>query len=168
VEFAVGPPALARRASTKRAGLAAARTLGTGVEDLPTVAARLREENAELETALRDLRAEVLDGRFASLEPVEKDGHTWRIGEIDGFDSNELGDRAQAFVGDGTDVLALVGGAGRAFVVVAAAPDAAVAAGDVVSRVTEEFGGGGGGGPTFAQGGGLDAEPADVAAFLRS
>jgi len=40
-------------------------------------------------------------------------------------------------------------------------------AGDVVDRVTGEFGGGGGGGPSFAQGGGVDADPEAIAAFLR-
>jgi alanyl-tRNA synthetase len=42
-----------------------------------------------------------------------------------------------------------------------------VDAGDVVARATDEFGGGGGGGASFAQGGGLDADPADVTAFVR-
>jgi len=36
-----------------------------------------------------------------------------------------------------------------------------------VDAVTDEFGGGGGGGPTFAQGGGLDADPDAVVAWLR-
>jgi alanyl-tRNA synthetase len=37
----------------------------------------------------------------------------------------------------------------------------------VVDAVTDEFGGGGGGGPPFAQGGGITADPSEVAAFLR-
>jgi alanyl-tRNA synthetase len=36
-----------------------------------------------------------------------------------------------------------------------------------VADLTDEFGGGGGGGPTFAQGGGLDADPETVVAALR-
>ncbi|OYR39624.1 hypothetical protein DJ81_16385, partial [Halorubrum sp. Hd13] len=40
-------------------------------------------------------------------------------------------------------------------------------AGAVVDAVTDEFGGGGGGGPTFAQGGGLDADADAVVAWLR-
>ena len=46
------------------------------------------------------------------------------------------------------------------------ATDAEIDAGEVVRAVTDEFGGGGGGGPTFAQGGGLDADPEAVAAWL--
>ena len=53
------------------------------------------------------------------------------------------------------------------FVVIAADGDGPVDAGDAVGAVTDEFGGGGGGGPTFAQGGGLDADPEAVAAWLR-
>jgi len=51
--------------------------------------------------------------------------------------------------------------------VVATAGEADVDAGDLVADLTDEFGGGGGGGPTFAQGGGLDADPDAVIASLR-
>jgi alanyl-tRNA synthetase len=53
-----------------------------------------------------------------------------------------------------------VGRDGRTFVV--AASDGTVDAGELVGSLTDEFGGGGGGGATFAQGGGIDADPQDV------
>jgi len=44
----------------------------------------------------------------------------------------------------------------------------ALDAGAVVDALTDEFGGGGGGGPTFAQGGGLSAEPDEIVDWLRT
>ena len=164
VEFAVGPTAIQRAAATHRSALAAARTAGTSVDDLPTEVERLQTEVGSLEADVRSLTDEVLGARIAGLETVERDGATWHLGAIEGFEANEIGDRLQEAVGDG-QVFAVAGGHGRAFLVVAS--DGTVDANGVVEGVTDAFGGGGGGGPTFAQGGGLDADPADVVAFLR-
>ena len=165
VEFAVGPTAIRRRATEHRAALAASRTIGTNIDELEAEVARLRDENEELEGELQGLKDEVLLSRLRALETVEKDGVTWQIGAIDGFDTNEVGERAQQLAGESAAVLAVTGGDGRPFVVVAS--DGAVDANEVVQSVTDEFGGGGGGGPTFAQGGGLDADTEAVVDFLR-
>jgi len=166
VEFAVGPVAIERRAAERRAATEAAATLETGVTDLPEVASRLREENAALQADLDDLRAEVLDARLAGVDRVERAGQSWLVGPVDGFGPNEVSERAQAAVGDVADVVALCGRDGRAFVVVATGGDPD--ANEVVADVTDEFGGGGGGSPTFAQGGGMDADPDAVVDYLRS
>jgi alanyl-tRNA synthetase len=62
-------------------------------------------------------------------------------------------------------VVALAGRDGRTFLVVADGTEGNAAA--VVEDVTDEFGGGGGGSPQFAQGGGIDADPAAVVGYLR-
>ena len=166
VEFAVGKPGIERRAAVHRAALDAARELGVGVTDAGEAAADLRAEKERLEDRLSDMRAEVLDGRLAGLPETERDGATWQVGTVDGFGPNAVGDRAKAAVEDGqADAVAAVGSEGSTFVVVAGGEG--VDAGDAVDRVTAEFGGGGGGGPAFAQGGGLSADPDEVAAFLR-
>jgi alanyl-tRNA synthetase len=167
VEFAVGPTGIDDRAETKRAALAASRELGTSVAGLPERVADLRDERDRLESDVRDLQAEVLDARLADLPAEERDGATWRVGTVAGFDANTVGDRLKSLVGEAGDVLAVVGAGDSRFVVVAATGTAETDAGDVVDRVTSEFGGGGGGGPTFAQGGGLSADADDVVAFLR-
>ncbi|GAB3311238.1 alanyl-tRNA editing protein [Haloplanus salinarum] len=165
VEFAVGPGAIDRRATVRRAALDAARDLDTNVTDLDEAVASLRAERDDLEAAVRTYKSAVLDARLADLPTAERDGAVWRIGTVADFDPNEVGEAAKERVGDDVDALAVVGEGSAPYVVVATTGE--VDAGDVVDGVTERFGGGGGGGPTFAQGGGLDADPADVVAALR-
>lgn len=165
VEFAVGPTGIQRRAMEHRSALEASRTIGTNIEELPEEVRRLTEEQERLETELREFKDEVLTSTLLSLPSVEKDGVEWQVGAVDGFEVNEVGDRIQELSGDSAEVLAVTGGNDRPFLAVAT--DGSVDADEVVQSVTEEFGGGGGGGPTFAQGGGLDADPESVLEFLR-
>jgi len=166
VEFAVGPSAVERRADVRRATLDAATTLGVPEDELDDAVARLQETRESLEGELADLKNEVLGSRVAGLDAVERDGETWRVGTLDGFDANEVGEAAKDAAGDAADVVAVAGGEGNTFVVVAA-DGAGTDAGDVVEDITGEFGGGGGGGPTFAQGGGIDADAEAVADHMR-
>ena len=181
VEFAVGPTAIDRTAAMHTAALEAATTLDTNVDGLPDAAARLREETTRLETALHTARSDLLRVRLADLPRTEVDGVTWAIGTVADAEPNDLREPAESVVtGGGTaeaesdadgrnapDALAAVGTGDAPFVVVTAAPDTTVDAGAVVAAVTDVFGGGGGGGPTFAQGGGLDAEADTVVEWLR-
>jgi len=164
VEFAVGPSAIAERAGVRRASLDAAAALGVPEDELGGAVSRLQADADELESELADLKQEVLTSRVAGLDAVERDGVTWRVGTVDGFDANDVGEAAKEAVSD-DEVVAVAGGDGGTFVVVAAGEDAADA-GDVVDDVTGEFGGGGGGRPSFAQGGGLSADPEAVAEYL--
>ena len=167
VEFAVGPAGIDQRIEEKRATLAAARTLGTSVTELPAEVERLRDAVADRDEALADLRGRLVEARIDDLrdELVERDGRAWLVGTVDGVETNELGDRTKALAGDAADLVALVGSSGGTSLVVGAGDG--LDANEVVQSVTTAFGGGGGGSPTFAQGGGLDADPAEVVAFLR-
>ena len=167
VEFAVGPNAIRERRAEKAAALDAARTAGTSVADLADEIERLTAELESAESELADAKADLVDARVAELaeETVERDGREWLVGTVDGVGPNELDDRVRSLAGDAADVVVLTGTDGATFVVVGT--DGDTGAGDVVDEVTAEFGGGGGGSPTFAQGGGLDAAPGDVVAFLR-
>jgi len=167
VEFAVGPPAIDRRATVREAALDAAHDLGTGLDTLDDAVANLRTERDDLEATARSYKSEVLGARLAALPTTERDGAVWRIGAVADFGPNEVGEAAQDRVGDDADVIAVVGEGPAPYVVVATAGEADVDAGDLVADLTDEFGGGGGGGPTFAQGGGLDADPDAVIASLR-
>jgi alanyl-tRNA synthetase len=173
VEFAVGPTAIDHDAAVHAAALDAATSLDARVGDLPDAVDRLREEVDRLEGELRDARADLLAARLAEFPTTEVGGSTWAVGTVDGADPNDLRGPANDFLAgdDATDALAAVGAGGAPFVVVAVADGAAGEggpdAGATVSAVTDEFGGGGGGGPTFAQGGGLDADPDAVVAWLR-
>jgi alanyl-tRNA synthetase len=183
VEFAVGPTAIDHDAAVHAAALDAATSLDARVGDLPDAVGRLRDEVDRLEGELRDARADLLAARLSEFPTAEVDGATWAVGTVDGADPNDLREPAETLLagdgeegddsagGDTPDAVAAVGAGDAPFVVVAVADEVAgeggLDAGAVVRAVTDEFGGGGGGGPTFAQGGGLDADPDGVAAWLR-
>ncbi|GAA0514491.1 alanyl-tRNA synthetase [Halorubrum aquaticum] len=170
VEFAVGPTAIDRVAARHAAALEAATAADTNVEDLPDEVRRLRGEVDRLDSALRDAQSDLLGARLAEFPTSEVDGVVWAVGTVADADPNDLREPAKALLESEADVdaLAAVGTGSAPFVVAAAVPDADADAGEVVGAVTDEFGGGGGGGPTFAQGGGLDADPESVVDWLRS
>ncbi|WP_281194901.1 DHHA1 domain-containing protein [Halorubrum sp. F4] len=169
VEFAVGPTAVDRGAAIHAAALESAAAADTNVDDLPEEVRRLRGEVDRLDSALRDARSDLLRARLAEFPTIEVDGVAWAIGSLADADPNDLREPATALLESdpAVDALAAVGSGSAPFVVAAAAPDADADAGAVVEAATDEFGGGGGGGPTFAQGGGLDADPDEVVAWLR-
>ncbi|MFB6103302.1 MAG: alanyl-tRNA editing protein [Haloplanus sp.] len=167
VEFAVGPSAIDRRATVRRAGLGAARQLGTSLDALDDAVADLQAERDDAEAEARAYKAEVLGARLSALPTVDREGTVWRVGTVADFGPNEVGEAAQERVGDDADVIAVVGEGSAPYVVVATTGAAEANAGDIVADVTDAFGGGGGGGPTFAQGGGLDADPDAVVDALR-
>ena len=174
VEFAVGPTAIDRNGAIHAAALEASTSLDTRIGELPDEVRRLREEADRLDDELRAARAELLEARLGEFPTTETDGATWAIGTVEDADPNDLRDPAKAVLaggedGDSTpDALAAVGTGDAPFLVVAVGDGSGdIDAGDVVGAVTDEFGGGGGGGPTFAQGGGLDADPDAVVSWLR-
>ena len=158
-------------------------------EENERLEADLREATADLlEARLREFETTTVDGvRWAIgtvedaepndlREPAEailRDGS-----DVGGGVDVADGDAADAstVTDDAPDALAAVGPGPAPFVVVAAVPetndaetdDDALDAGAVVDALTDEFGGGGGGGPTFAQGGGLSAEPDEIVDWLRT
>ncbi|AOW79765.1 alanyl-tRNA synthetase [Halodesulfurarchaeum formicicum] len=160
VEFAVGPSAVEERATEHQAALQAANEIGTNITSLPQAVTRLQSDVESLEAEVETLTDTVLTAELRDLDAVGD----WQVGVIDDHEANAVGDRVQELAGEVAPVLAATGGNGRPFVVVGT--DGTADAAEIVDAVTEEFGGGGGGGPTFAQGGGLDADPADVKAFL--
>ena len=165
IEFAVGPDGIERRAADRRATMAAARSLGTSVQGLPDAVERLQSTREELESQLSDIQDELVAAEVERLreETVERDGHTWLVGSLEGLDANELAEQVRSLSGEAADVVALVSPDGT----LAVGTTGEVDAGDVVEDVTGEFGGGGGGSPTVAQGGGIGADADEVVAFLR-
>ncbi len=167
VELAVGPVGIQQRVGEKRAALAAARSIGTGIEGLPAGVERLQADVAALEAAREELEDRLVATRLSELEEeiVQQNGQRWLVGAIDGLDVNALGDRAQSLVGDTADVVALTGVDGRTVLAVAATGEDAD---EIVDDVTSEFGGGGGGSAEFAQAGGIESSPEAIVDFLRN
>jgi alanyl-tRNA synthetase len=166
VEFAVGPDGVDRRATQHRALRESAAALETNTDDLAATAAAIRSERDELRDRVRELERAAVADAIDGFETVEKDDTAWRLGTLDGVDTNDAGEAAKDAVGD-AEVIVAVGDEERPYVVVAAGTDSDVHAGDVIDDLTDVYGGGGGGGPPFAQGGGLDASPAEVLDEIR-
>jgi alanyl-tRNA synthetase len=172
IEFAVGPAGIDRRTAEKRALLAAGRELGTNALSVPDDVARLRRELASVRDDLEDVRRALLDGHVADVPVLERADDSWLVADLTtldagGFEPNDVEDVARSAAEDRAGVVVLVGDDDGTFVVAGATADASTGANEVVADVTGEFGGGGGGSPTFAQGGGLDADPGSVVAWLR-
>jgi alanyl-tRNA synthetase len=163
VEFAVGPEGIDRRATEKRAALAAAGSLETNVESLPGAVEGLRADRDALRKERDALEAEHLGSRvdeFAA-DAFERNGSTWAAGVV-AADVAALTDRVEDRP-DGVDVLVLATPDGQLAVGAADGVDA----GSVVDDLTDEFGGGGGGSPTVAQAGGLGVDGGSVVDYLR-
>ena len=174
VEFAVGPTAIDHDAAIHAAALETATSLDTRIGELPDEVRRLRTKADDLEDELRTAKTELLRGRLREFPTTEVDGATWAIGTVENADPNALRDPAEAVLSGGEtedtppDVLAAVGAEDAPFLVVAVGDQSVdIDAGDVVAAATDEFGGGGGGGPTFAQGGGIDADSDTIVSWLR-
>lgn len=166
IELSVGPPGIEARLEEKTALLEAADALGTAPTELVAAVERLEAEQADLETAVEDLRNRLLDSRLDELrnKTFERAGRRWLVGEIEGVDANTLGDRAKDLVGQAAGVVVLVGHDDRTFLAVAGEE---TAADKIVNEVTAKFGGGGGGSAAFAQGGGIDVDPSTIVEYLR-
>jgi alanyl-tRNA synthetase len=167
VEYAVGPAAIQRQVEERRSARRAAETVDSSVEALPQRARQVSEEADSLRAERDALRERLLDARLERLaaDTVTVDGVEWLVGTADAADANAVAERVKALDDDAADVVALTGRDGSTFLVVGAGGDTDAAA--VVDDATDEFGGGGGGRPTIAQGGGIDADPATVAEYLR-
>lgn len=163
VEFAVGPTGIDRRAAESRALRSAATTLGVPTTDVDEGVFALQERYEEVVEERDALRGELLADRIASLPTIDRNGQDWRVGMIEGFGPNDIGEHVRE---PEADFLAITGRDGATFVVVSS--NGGPAAGEVVESLTAEFGGGGGGGPAFAQAGGIEADPEAIVDFLRS
>jgi len=136
--------------------------LPAAVEKLQQEAKDLRKGNARLQEQLAVHEADRL---FASAP--ERDGARTVIEVVSGFDAQALKAMASALSAKGGTLAALVSAARPALVVIARSPGVTADANALLRQLTTEFGGKGGGKADLAQGGGLDAEPAAIAAALR-
>lgn len=164
IEFAVGPGAIDRRATEKRALAEATRALGTNAESLSDAIERLQADREALRAERDELRAERIERRVEDVAaaPFERDGLRWAAGVVDA-DPDALAEAVRDRP-DGVDVLVLATPSGQ--LAVGAGAGKADAA-DVVGTLTDRFGGGGGGSPAVAQAGGLDASGRDVVESIR-
>jgi alanyl-tRNA synthetase len=131
--------------------------LPSAVERLQSEARALRKSAGRLQEQLALFEAERLVGAAVTV------GHTRLVtAAMDGWDAAGL--KALAVAGarhDGVLVI-LTSSASPAAIVIARGRGVNVDAGTLLKALTEKFGGKGGGKPELAQGGGLNAAPADI------
>jgi alanyl-tRNA synthetase len=147
-----------------------AEALGVSVDDLPKTVNRFFEEWKSQQKKIESLEAEIVRLRTSGGgdEAVEKDGVRYVIMEATG----EL-KQMQNMVGELTrdsskPTVAVVGsreGGGKIIVAITEGTVAAEShnAVEILNEIASHIGGGGGGRPTFAQGGGSNADGLDAA-----
>ena len=147
-----------------------AEALGVSVEDLPKTVNRFFEEWKAQQKQIESLEAEIVRLRTSGGgdEAVEKDGIRYVIMEATG-ELKQMQNMIGELTRDATKpTVAVVGsreGGGKLIVAITEGTVAAENhnAVEILNAISDHIGGGGGGRPTFAQGGGSNADGLDAA-----
>lgn len=166
VQFRCGVRALHGYRGLRDTMAAAGRQLSTSAGDLPAAIERLQSENKDARRRVSDLQE-----RLAQHEAAALLGRATVVGDVsivlaalDGWDAGGLKTIAAAIAQQPRHAAILVSGPAPSLVIVARAGNVGMDASTIVKTLTGRFGGKGGGRPELAQGGGLNASPAEVIA----
>jgi len=143
--------------------------LSVAPEELAGAVERLQGENKSLQRGLRALqeRLAVHEARALVARGVRVGGRVVVAVSVPDVDAAGLKALAAAAATEPGAAVALFTASTPALTVVARHPDAGIDAGAVLKALTAQFGGRGGGKPDLAQGGGLEATPDALVAFVR-
>jgi alanyl-tRNA synthetase len=170
VEFRCGIRALHGYRALRDTVSAASWLLSTGAGDLPSAVERLQSDNKDVRRRVKELQETLARHEAVRLadEAVGAAGARVVIAAMDGWDAGGLKAIAAAIAERPGHAAILAAGPPPVAIAVARAADAQLDAGATVRALTAKFGGKGGGRSELAQGGGLNASAADVAAFART
>jgi alanyl-tRNA synthetase len=137
--------------------------------ELPAGIERLQAETKDTKRTLKDLQSRLAIFEGASLADRAEvfGGLRAVIAAVDGWDQNALKALAAAIVTRGGHVAALFSAPSPSAAVIARAPDVTIDCGLILKKLIERFDGKGGGRPDLAQGGGLQGNSEEIAAFTR-
>jgi len=166
VGFVCGGRALSPTTSRRRRWPASARLLSTMQDELPAGIERLQSDAKEARRQIKDLQSRLAVHEADRLAATADGGIV--VAALDGWDQAALKSIASAVAGRPGHVAALLGGPAPFAVVVARSTDRAIDCGAVLKQLVVRFGGKGGGRPELAQGGGLQGDAREIAAYLRS
>jgi alanyl-tRNA synthetase len=139
--------------------------------ELPAAVERVQLENRELRKSVGRLQASVAGSEAARLvaSATASEGVKVVVAVLEGWDAAGLKTMASALMTHERVAAALISSATPAAVVVARTADAGgVDANAVLRQLLARFGGKGGGKADLAQGGGLQAPPAEIASAARA
>jgi alanyl-tRNA synthetase len=170
ITFACGGRALGVLRMYRDAVSGTVRVLSVLPGELPGAVEKLQHEVKDLRKAQARLQEELArheaERLLASIP--ERDGRRVFIQVVPGFDAPALKVMASAMAASGRTLAALVSATAPVLVVIARSPDAPGDAQAILRQLIAQFGGKGGGKPDLAQGGGMTADPAAIAAALRT
>jgi alanyl-tRNA synthetase len=169
VSFVCGGRALRSLRQLRDVVAGSVRALSVLPQELPVAIEKLQGESKGLRKTVVALQSSLAGHEADRLLAAAPVSSRHAIVEVfDGWDATGLKAIASALIARAPVAVALVAPGPPALVVIACAPAAGRDAGAIVRRVTERFGGRGGGRADLAQAGGVEAAPADLAAFLAS
>jgi alanyl-tRNA synthetase len=170
VTFVCGGRALKALETYRDAVSGSVRVLSVLPHELPAAVDRLHGESRDLRKGLARLQERLADVEATRMvHAAETVGHMRLvIRAIDGWDAAGLKTMAAAMSREAGVVAVLVTDVSPCSIVVARAADVAVDAGQMLKALTSTFGGRGGGRPELAQGGGLQAAPAEILSAARA
>jgi alanyl-tRNA synthetase len=165
IEFVCGGRALAGFGALRDSVAASVRLLSVLPADLPAGIERLQAEAKDLKRQSQGHAGPACGVEAERL--VAEAGGRVVVAAMDGWDPAGLKSIAASIVERPGCVAVLFGTPAPASVVVAGGAGAGVDCAAVLKALTSRFGGKGGGRPELAQGGGLDADTADLMAHAR-
>jgi alanyl-tRNA synthetase len=146
------------------------RALSVLPPDLPAAVERMQNESRDLQKQLTDARLQLAayEGGRLIANAREIAGIRVVADTMPGWDAAGLKSIATAAVAAGGACVALVSPDGAGSVVIARSSDLMLDANAMLRQLIDRFGGRGGGKKELAQGGGLTAPAADIAAAARA
>ncbi len=166
IEFVCGGRALAAVHALRDMSAASVRLLSVLPPDVPSAIERLQTEAKDARRRISDLQEQLAAHEADALAGGESESRLV-IRILDGRDQSGLKSIASAICRRQGFTAVLIGAPAPSAFVIARAADATTDAAALLRQLTGRFGGKGGGRPEFAQGGGLQGEPAHMAAFVR-
>jgi alanyl-tRNA synthetase len=146
------------------------RVLSVLPAELPAAVERLQAEGKDLRKTIGRLQESLAVHEAARLLNAATASGSLRvvIEVIEGWDAQGLKAIAAALSTNPNVAAVLISSSTPSFVVVSRSADATIDANNILRQLIERFGGRGGGKPDLAQGGGLNATPADLVAAARA
>jgi alanyl-tRNA synthetase len=169
VTFVCGHRAVRALRGYREAVSGSIRVLSVLPTELPSAVERLQAEGKDLRKTIGRLQESLAVHEAARLlnAAATSDSRHIVIEVVEGWDQQGLKAIASSLRTHSNVAAVLISGSTPSFVVVARSADASLDASKILKQLIERFGGRGGGRPELAQGGGLNAPPAEIADTAR-